>query len=59
MLRSRLPRGKGQPWRKYKYIVVNDNMHPDATPKERENIYCAKHKAVFFMGIGGKKALRL
>jgi len=30
--------------------------HPDATPKERENILCETHKAVFFMGIGGKKA---
>jgi len=30
--------------------------YPDATAKERENIYCAKHKAVFFMGIGGNKA---
>lgn len=30
--------------------------YPDATPKERENIYCEKHKAVFFMGIGGNKA---
>lgn len=29
--------------------------YPDATPKERENIYCAKHKSVFLMGIGGKK----
>ncbi len=29
--------------------------YPDATPKERENIYCAKHKAVFYMGIGGNK----
>lgn len=30
--------------------------YPDATPKERENILCAKHGAVFLMGIGGKKA---
>jgi len=30
--------------------------YPDATAKERENILCAKHGAVFLMGIGGKKA---
>ena len=29
--------------------------HPHATPKQRENILCEKHKAVFFMGIGGMK----
>lgn len=29
--------------------------HPHATPKERENILCEKHKAVFFIGIGGMK----
>lgn len=31
-------------------------QYPDATPKEREDILCAEHKAVFLMGIGGKKA---
>lgn len=31
-------------------------QYPDATPKERENILCEEHKAVFLMGIGGKKA---
>jgi aspartate--ammonia ligase len=29
--------------------------YPDATPKERENIICKEHGAVFLMGIGGKK----
>jgi aspartate--ammonia ligase len=29
--------------------------YPDASPKERENILCKEHGAVFFMGIGGKK----
>lgn len=29
--------------------------HPDATPKERENIICKEHGAVFLMGIGGWK----
>ena len=29
--------------------------YPNATPKERENILCKEHGAVFFMGIGGKK----
>lgn len=29
--------------------------HPDLSPKERENLYCEKHGAVFFMGIGGNK----
>jgi aspartate--ammonia ligase len=28
-------------------------MYPDATPKERENILCKEHGAVFLMGIGG------
>eukprot|EP00961_Rhodomonas_salina_P196839 2656916-Rhodomonas_salina.1 len=31
------------------------NTHPDATPKERENILCEKYGAVFLMGIGGNK----
>lgn len=35
---------------------VANKEYPDATAKERENIYCKKHKAVFYMGIGGKKA---
>jgi aspartate--ammonia ligase len=35
---------------------VGNKEYPDATAKERENIYCEKHKAVFYMGIGGKKA---
>lgn len=30
--------------------------YPDATPKERENILCKEHGAVFLMGIGGTKA---
>ena len=30
--------------------------YPDASPKERENILCKEHGAVFLMGIGGKKA---
>ena len=29
--------------------------YPDASPKERENIICKEHGAVFLMGIGGKK----
>jgi aspartate--ammonia ligase len=29
--------------------------YPDATPKERENLICKEHGAVFLMGIGGKK----
>jgi aspartate--ammonia ligase len=29
--------------------------YPDATPKERENILCKEHGAVFLMGIGGWK----
>jgi aspartate--ammonia ligase len=39
-------------------FASSDDMlkeHPDATPKERENMLCKKHKAVFFMGIGGVK----
>jgi aspartate--ammonia ligase len=30
--------------------------YPDATPKERENILCEEHGAVFLIGIGGNKA---
>uniref|UniRef100_A0A7S4BGB9 Aminoacyl-transfer RNA synthetases class-II family profile domain-containing protein n=1 Tax=Chrysotila carterae TaxID=13221 RepID=A0A7S4BGB9_CHRCT len=29
--------------------------YPDLTPKERENVLCEKHGAVFLMGIGGFK----
>jgi len=29
-------------------------MYPDKTPKEREDLICQKHGAVFIMGIGGK-----
>ena len=29
-------------------------MYPDLDPKERENMICKKHGAVFIMGIGGK-----
>ncbi|EED88921.1 aspartate-ammonia ligase [Thalassiosira pseudonana CCMP1335] len=39
-------------------FATSDDMikeHPHATPKERENILCEKHKAVFFIGIGGLK----
>lgn len=39
-------------------FATSDEMikeHPHATPKERENILCEKHKAVFFIGIGGMK----
>ena len=39
-------------------FATSDDMikeHPHATPKQRENILCEKHKAVFFMGIGGMK----
>ncbi|KAL3896077.1 MAG: hypothetical protein SGPRY_013353, partial [Prymnesium sp.] len=41
------------------HFASSDEMlaeYPDATPKERENILCKEHGAVFFMGIGGKKA---
>ena len=31
-------------------------MYPDATPKEREDLVCRKHGAVFIIGIGGKLA---
>ncbi len=40
-------------------FVSSDDLikqHPHATPKERENIVCKEHKAVFLMGIGGLKA---
>mmetsp|Transcript_18383 Transcript_18383/g.53030 ORF Transcript_18383/g.53030 Transcript_18383/m.53030 type:complete len:176 (-) Transcript_18383:102-629(-) len=30
-------------------------MYPDSSPKERENIACREHGAVFLMGIGGTK----
>lgn len=30
--------------------------YPDKTPKERENLVCKEHGAVFYMGIGGWKA---
>jgi len=39
-------------------FMSSDDMikaHPKATPKERENLICKEHKAVFFMGIGGMK----
>jgi len=39
-------------------FATSDDMikeYPHATPKERENILCKKHKAVFFIGIGGLK----
>mmetsp|Transcript_949 Transcript_949/g.1547 ORF Transcript_949/g.1547 Transcript_949/m.1547 type:complete len:392 (+) Transcript_949:145-1320(+) len=39
-------------------FVSSDDMvakYPDATPKERENIICKEHGAVFLMGIGGTK----
>ena len=29
-------------------------MYPDCTPKEREDLICQQHGAVFIMGIGGK-----
>lgn len=29
-----------------------EDMYPDKTPKERENLYVAEHKTVFLMGIG-------
>ena len=29
-------------------------MYPDKTPKEREDLICREHGAVFIMGIGGK-----
>ncbi len=29
-------------------------MYPDKTPKEREDLICQEHGAVFIMGIGGK-----
>ena len=41
------------------YFASSDEMikkYPDATAKERENILCKEHGAVFLMGIGGKKA---
>jgi len=31
-------------------------MYPDKTPKEREDIVCREHGAVFIMGIGGRLA---
>ena len=37
-------------------FVSTDDLiekYPQATPKERENIVCKEHKAVFLMGIGG------
>lgn len=40
-------------------FVSSDEMvekYPDASPKERENIACKEHGAVFLMGIGGNKA---
>uniref|UniRef100_A0A7S3L829 Aminoacyl-transfer RNA synthetases class-II family profile domain-containing protein n=1 Tax=Amphora coffeiformis TaxID=265554 RepID=A0A7S3L829_9STRA len=40
-------------------FATTDEMiqkYPDASPKERENILCKQHGAVFLMGIGGKKA---
>lgn len=40
-------------------FVSSDELlakYPDATPKERENIVCKQHGAVFLMGIGGFKA---
>lgn len=41
------------------YFATTDEMivkYPDATPKERENILCKEHGAVFLIGIGGSKA---
>jgi aspartate--ammonia ligase len=38
------------------HFATTDDMikvYPDATPKERENILCKEHGAVFLMGIGG------
>ena len=40
-------------------FATTDDMiakYPNASPKERENILCKEHGAVFLMGIGGKKA---
>ncbi|MGN1295085.1 MAG: aspartate--ammonia ligase [Bacilli bacterium] len=31
-----------------------EELYPSLTPKERENIYCKEHGAVFLMHIGGK-----
>lgn len=31
-----------------------EDMYPDKSPKERENLICAEYKTVFIMGIGGK-----
>jgi len=39
-------------------FATTDDMikkYPDATPKERENILCKEHGAVFLIGIGGLK----
>jgi aspartate--ammonia ligase len=40
------------------HFTTTDEMlkkYPDATPKERENILCKEHGAVFLIGIGGYK----
>jgi aspartate--ammonia ligase len=40
------------------HFASTDDMlkkYPNATPKERENILCKEHGAVFLMGIGGWK----
>jgi len=31
-----------------------EDMYPDLTPKERENVFTKEHKTVFIMQIGGK-----
>ena len=39
-------------------FATTDDMvqkYPDVSPKERENILCKEHKAVFLIGIGGWK----
>jgi len=41
---------------KIKFITSQEleDMYPDKSPKERENLICKKHKAVFLMKIGKK-----
>lgn len=45
----------GQLQRQVKFITAQEleDMYPDKTPKERENIICREYKTVFVMGIGG------
>lgn len=41
------------------HFATTDDLikqYPNATPKERENIICKEHGAVFLIGIGGWKA---